>query len=308
MTRTRAWGYVWRATVADWRDDRWGWCAGILAVASALVLPVALYVAALMLAPVARGWITDPELSVFMQLGASAAQIKSTQAGIEQRIAAERAAAPQAQLTVVTISKEQAFAQLRAQADRTGGAAAFDALKENPLPDGFIVRAARLAPERLAVLAQELGALPGVDQVQFDTAWAQRLARLAMAARTLGIVLATIFGFVVVAVTYNATRAQVLRQADEIEIARLVGATDAFVRRPFVARGALLGALGALLSILLVASGVWALTATDAGFVGLNAPSLADHVAEALVLISGVALLGAGGGGWSAQRQLASLR
>jgi cell division transport system permease protein len=103
------------------------------------------------------------------------------------------------------------------------------------------------------VLRKELAGWPKVAHVQLDSAWVKRLDAFLRLGRLALWVLAGIFAAGLVAATFNIIRLQVMAQAAEIEVARMIGATDAFIRRPFYYYGALQGALGGLLGAALAA-------------------------------------------------------
>lgn len=124
-----------------------------------------------------------------------------------------------------------------------------EALGRNPLPDGFVVSTAN---ESVAPLAAELAKLPGVAHVQADALWARRLASLARLGRAALWLLAGLLGAALVAVTFNTIRLQILTQREEIEVSKLLGATDAFVRRPFYYAGLLQGLAGGAIALVLV--------------------------------------------------------
>jgi len=124
-----------------------------------------------------------------------------------------------------------------------------EALGRNPLPDGFVVSTAN---ESVEPLAAELAKLPGVAHVQADALWARRLASLARLGRAALWLLAGLLGAALVAVTFNTIRLQILTQREEIEVSKLLGATDAFVRRPFYYAGLLQGLAGGALALALV--------------------------------------------------------
>ncbi|MEO8838942.1 MAG: FtsX-like permease family protein, partial [Herbaspirillum sp.] len=87
----------------------------------------------------------------------------------------------------------------------------------------------------------QLQKLPGVETVQVDSSWIKRLAALLHVLRLSLLLLAATLGVVVIAVVFNTIRMQVMTQREEIAVSRLVGATDAFIHRPFYYSGALLG-------------------------------------------------------------------
>jgi cell division transport system permease protein len=179
------------------------------------------------------------------------------------------------------------------------------------LPDAFIIRLPGWAPEQVNKLAESLRrGLAQVDLVQVDTAWMQMLGRLIATLNLILWLAAAIFCLVVMAVTFNATSSQALQLRDEIELARLVGATDAFIRRPFFYRGALLGALGGvlalLLALLLLSTLAYAFQSMsqDLSALVLRHVWAGERWLESAVVILMSCVLGAAGGGWAAQRQL----
>ncbi|HZS66154.1 MAG TPA: permease-like cell division protein FtsX, partial [Burkholderiales bacterium] len=109
-----------------------------------------------------------------------------------------------------------------------------EALGRNPLPDGFVVSTVN---ESVEPLAAELAKLPGVAHVQADALWARRLSSLARLGRAALWLLAGLLAAALVAVTFNTIRLQILTQREEIEVSKLLGATDSFVRRPFYYTG-----------------------------------------------------------------------
>jgi cell division transport system permease protein len=127
------------------------------------------------------------------------------------------------------------------------------ALGRNPLPDAFVVNVKEEALEPLAI---DLRKLPAVDHVQADTVWARRLAALAGIGRLALWLLAALLGVGLVAVIFNTIRLQVLTQREEIEVLKLIGATDAFIRRPFYYLGLLQGLAGGLVALGIVGAGL----------------------------------------------------
>lgn len=124
-----------------------------------------------------------------------------------------------------------------------------EALGRNPLPDGFVVSTAN---ESVEPLAAELAKIPGVAHVQADALWARRLSSLARLGRASVWLLAGLLGAALVAVTFNTIRLQILTQREEIEVSRLLGATDAFIRRPFYYAGVLQGLAGGAVALVIV--------------------------------------------------------
>jgi cell division transport system permease protein len=127
------------------------------------------------------------------------------------------------------------------------------ALGRNPLPDAFVVT---VKEDALEPVAADLGKLPAVGYVQADTVWARRLAALAGIGRLALWLLAALLGVGLVAVIFNTIRLQVLTQREEIEVLKLIGATDAFIRRPFYYLGLLQGLAGGLVALGIVGAGL----------------------------------------------------
>ena len=203
-------------------------------IAAALALPVGLYVALDNLRDFTRSLASDPQLSVFLALDAGKAEVAKTRARLVQHPGIREAR---------FVPRDQALKELKAS---TGLGDVVDSLPQNPLPDAFIVLPREHAPEALEKLRDDIASWPGITHVQLDTAWARRLeAGLKVARLSVGL-LATLFAFALVAVTFNTIRLQILTRWEEIEVSKLIGATDAFIRRPFLYFGALQGFAGGL--------------------------------------------------------------
>jgi len=168
-------------------------------------------------------------------------------------------------------------------ADVTGG------MLENPLPDAIIIEpAADTQPAGFEDLKGSLAGMAEVERVQLDSAWVKRFDAFLKLGKLALWMLAGIFAAGLVAVTFNTIRLQVLAQAAEIEVARMIGATDGFIRRPFYYFGALQGALGGLLAaalvigaLLLLAGPVGELAALYGGSFSLRLPGVIEVAALA---------------------------
>ena len=200
----------------------------------ALALPAILYVGLVNLQAAGRAAAPEPQLSLFMEVGASRAEVREVEARLRKHGAVAR---------VRYIPREQALEDMN-RLSGLGNIA--DTLGQNPLPDAFAIDARDATPAALARLREELSRWPKVAFVQLDAQWAQRLAAVVRLARMALLLVGTLLGFALVAVTFNTIRLQILSQRDEIEVASLVGATPRYIRRPFLYYGALLGLLGGL--------------------------------------------------------------
>lgn len=181
-----------------------------------------------------------PQVSLFMALDADR---KATQE-VETRA---RRLPGVAGLAVVT--REDTLARMKAS---QGLAETLDALPANPFPDAIVITPRDERPRALEQLAAELRKLPRVEHVQLDSAWVQRLEALLRLGRTAVAMLVLLLGVGLVAITFNAIRLQLVASRAEIEVSRLLGATEAFVNRPYYWFGALLGLLGGAMAWLIV--------------------------------------------------------
>ena len=213
----------------------------------ALSLPAGGYALLSSLRNVTLGAALEPQLSVFLR-----AEVKRPEADtLGARLKADARFSD-----VRFVSREQALKELQAT---EGLAEVVAALSRNPLPDAFVLRPKLADAAALDALTTKLRAMPGVAHVQVDSAWARRLGALAGTARLAIALLAALLAFGLVAITFNTIRLQILTQRAEIEISKLIGATDAFIRRPFFYLGALQGLAGGLVALAILGASLAAL-------------------------------------------------
>jgi cell division transport system permease protein len=215
-----------------------------LVIGVALSLPAGGYALLDGLSSITAGVALEPQISIYLKSGSGRSDADALAARLkaDPRIGQFR-----------FIPRDQALKELKAT---EGLADVVDGLDHNPLPDAFVVRARDSSPDALAKLAQELRDAPSVAHVQADAIWAQRLASLARLGHLAVILLAGLLAFGLVAVTFNTIRLQILTQRDEIEVSKLIGATDTFIRRPFLYLGLLQGLAGGVLALGIVWSGL----------------------------------------------------
>ncbi len=230
----------------------------VVVIALALVLPLGGLTLLENLRPISRDLAVELEISVFLSTEISRDRAQAMAA--ELRDAAQRADVP---VTLEFIDRDKALATMKS---RAGLDDVVGALGSNPLPDAYVLRIGggeqQASPTRIEQLADALQKVQGVETVQLDAAWVKRLAALLdLAATVLALLAATLCG-VVLAVVFNTIRLQVVTQHEEIGVARLVGATDAFVSRPFYYLGGLLGLFAGALALLAVGAGLMLMNAS----------------------------------------------
>ncbi|MEY3719928.1 MAG: hypothetical protein RL618_447 [Pseudomonadota bacterium] len=217
----------------------------VLVIALALVLPLAGLTLLDNLRPVSHELSVEPEISVF--LSTEATRERAQAVGDELQAAARSAGLA---VKLEFIPREKALDGLKA---RAGLKEVVTALGTNPLPDAYVVRLASrgdaTASKRFEQLADSYRRLAAVETVQLDAAWVRRLAALMQLAEIALWLLAAALAGVVLAVVFNTIRLQVITQTEEIAVARLLGATDSFVSRPFYYMGGLLGLCAGVLAL-----------------------------------------------------------
>lgn len=278
----------------------------VLVVSIALALPFAGMTLLENVRPVSEQLAVEPEISVFMAMDTP--RERATAIAPEIRRIAQEAKHP---VKLEFIPREKALSTLK---NKTGLDDAISTLGANPLPDAYVVKMSGFQNDgdakKVKAIVEKLQALNGVEYVQMDSAWVERLAALLQVMRLILIFLATTLGVVVVAVVFNTIRLQVMTQREEIEVSRLVGATDSFICRPFYYTGALLGLIAGGVALIAVALALNPLNAAIADFARLYASEfrLAPlDLIPTLILLAASAFLGLLGALLSVQRHLARL-
>lgn len=187
-----------------------------------------------------------PQISVFMAANAerrAASEIESRLnkfGGVKQ---------------VQFLAREDTLARMKAN---PGLGDVVEALPANPFPDAFVITVTDDRPEAMERLAVEFRQWPKVEHVQLDSAWVRRLDALFKLGRTAVLLLGTLLGAGLVAISFSIIRMQVLTHRGEIEVSQLLGATDGYIQRPFLYYGVLLGLGGGIVAWLLVgAAAFW---------------------------------------------------
>ena len=229
----------------------------VIVIGIALSLPAGFYLGLSNLQTFSRQLSSDPQLSIFMAIDAGAVEV----AAVGHRLKSN----PQIS-RVEFITRDQALARLKRSA---GLSDVLVNLGRNPLPDAFVVTALSNDPATLEALHDQARQWPEVEHVQVDAEWARRLDAALNVGRMLVILLAVLLAVALVAVTFNTIRLQILTRHDEIEVSKLIGATNPFIRRPFLYFGALQGLAGGLAAWMIVASAILVLNVQLADLSGL---------------------------------------
>ena len=265
-----------------------------LAIGVAITLPAGMYLVVQNLNHLAGDLPTHPEISLYL----AEQSTQREREAIRQKIEAHPSIAKRR-----FVSNEEALKRLNAQGlgDITAG------LDRNPLPDAWVLTASQASPQELEALRKELAALPGVESVHADSVWAGRLHAMLDLGRQIVLLLAGLFGLALAAIAGNAIRAQILGRREEIEVSRLIGATDRYIRRPFLYLGALQGLLGGLAAgTVLAGAGLWLRTPVEhlSSLYGSNFHLLPPSPPEIAVVLGFTTLFGWLGAWLSVTRSL----
>lgn len=262
----------------------------IAVIGITLALPAGFYVAIENVQRLASGWEDNGQISLFLKQDVSAA-------------ATEKLANKIRRLPGVSwvdyISREAGLAEFKRL---SGFGEALDALDHNPLPVVLVVHpAATLThPDKLQALLKDLRRYNEVDIAQIDLDWVRRLHAMLELARQAVLILACGLAIAVLLIIGNTIRLAVLNRRDEIEVTKLIGGTNAFIRRPFLYAGTLQGLLGALLAWLLLGLGLLLLSRPIHSLASLYG---SRFEAENLDFLATLVLIGSGGLlGWLGSR------
>ena len=269
-------------------------------IAIALAMPSGLYLLLGNLERLSGSWDGQASLSIFLQ----------------QDITHDKAAALVTQVSewpgiesVQLITPAQALEEFTLQ---SGFADVLGVLEENPLPHVLIVLPAGeyLDPAAANTLRERFEKLPETALAQLDLQWVQRLAAILDIAERVILIISALLALAVMLVIGNTIRLEIQNRRDEILVTKLIGATNGFVRRPFLYSGIWYGTLGGGVAWLLVAAGFWLLSEPVARLAGLYH---SDFSLETLplpllgILLVGGMLLGLLGSWLAVGRHLAAI-
>jgi cell division transport system permease protein len=224
---------------------------------------------------------SENEISVFITLGADENAVGEVdkQLANHPQIKAHR-----------LVSKADAWTAMQAKSDAESAAL----LTENPLPDAFYVQGNSNAPDALESLKNDLSNIQHVDHVSLNTDWSKRLAVILLIAKKIIYFIALLLAIGLIVIVGNTIRMQIMTQRDEIEVSYLIGATNSFIRTPFLYAGVFYGLFGGIISIAIIAfcinrfnhyvKDLSALYSSDLSLGGMHLPLLLCMLAIAIVI------------------------
>jgi len=216
----------------------------VLIIGIASSLPVGGYVILKSVQSLTGQLTSTPQISVFIKVGTGAGEVTRIGDKLKQNAKIDH---------IEFVPRDVAFKKLQ---QSTELAEVMGDLSQNPLPDAYIVYPKSTDATAMEALRDELKTWSHFDHVQLDSAWVHRLEAVLGFGRLAVAILAGLLSFALIAITFNTIRLQILTRRDEIEVAKLIGATDAFIRRPFLYFGLIQGLLGGLAAWLIVSGSV----------------------------------------------------
>jgi cell division transport system permease protein len=259
----------------------------VLVIAVTLALPASLHLVIKNAQLISNNWENALDFSVYLKSNVTLNDATRLASLIEQR-------ADVAHVTL--ISAQEALEEFKSA---SGFGNALDHLKTNPLPHTLVVRPSGANTEQsMILLHEELGNLPEADLVQLDTEWVQRFHAILNILRRAIAIGAGLLGVAIVVIIGNTIRLDIQNRREEIEVTKLIGASNAFVRRPFLYSGLWYGLGGGLLALALVAYGLYALEQPVRRLAGLynSAFTVLDlDLTESLIIVAIGVLLGLAG-------------
>ncbi|MCF6219276.1 MAG: permease-like cell division protein FtsX [Gammaproteobacteria bacterium] len=214
----------------------------VLVIAISLSLPALLLVALENARSLVVGWDNNADISLFLNPSLSPAEGEHFKESLLTWRELSNAR---------YISAEQSLHDFKAY---SGFGEVLEKLDKNPLPAVIVLTPRQSTPETVLPLLERLQALPEVELAQLDLAWLTKIYAMMSVAERVAWVLGLLLAIAVVLIVGNTVRVGIQQRRVEIEVCKLVGGTNGFIRRPFLYMGAIQGGIGGLLAIILVAS------------------------------------------------------
>lgn len=216
----------------------------ICVIGIALSLPTGIYVLLENLDALSRNFTGAPQISIFLANDANATESAEIGKRLKQDSRVKR---------FEFVPKDKALDQFRKDAEFSD---IVSGLTKNPLPDAYIVFARENSARNLESMRQAMQSWPKVEHVRLDSNWVRKLDSILKLGHIATMILALLLGLALVFITFNTIRLQILTQQDEIEVSKLIGATNTFIRRPFLYLGALQGLAGGAAAWAIIAIGL----------------------------------------------------
>lgn len=216
----------------------------VAVIGIAFSFPLGIYTLLENLQSFSNYFIHSPQISLFLKVDATESDVENINSRLESFDGIT---------SFQFISNEIALAQLQ---NESGFGDIALHLRKNPLPHAFIIHTQHMSPDKLEESRLTLQGWPAVAYVQIDSDWIKKMHAFVKLGRIAVIMLSSLLAVALVIVIFNTIRLQILTKQEEIEVSKLIGATDRFIRRPFLYFGALQGIIGALIAWIIITFGI----------------------------------------------------
>ncbi len=237
-------GYILRETVNSVRRNPWLSLASVITVMVSLVI---LGYSVFFLANasnMAKSFESELEIATFVQINATSSEVQAIQRQIQEMPGVE---------SVVLVTKEKALEDFGTTMGGTQSDLLADLGGTNPFPDKLTVKATD--PQNVVALADSVAALSGVERVRYGQGFVDQLLKFTQWLRWIGFAVVGVFGIAAIVLISINVKMNVFSRRQEIQIMKLVGASNGFIRWPFLIEGLVLGLIGGLLAAIIVGLG-----------------------------------------------------
>ncbi len=267
----------------------------------ALALPTGLLLILMQINEFSEQWQTASSISLFLKQDLSIEESQQFFNTIQKISGLHQ---------VELISRTQALAEFSQKSDF---GEALNLLDQNPLPAVILIQPDTdyLEKSKITLLLSQLNAFPETDFVQLDMQWVARLQSIIQLIKTLILILALLLAMAVLLTIGNTIRLEIQNRKEEIEITKLIGATDAFIQRPFLYFGLLYGIGGGLFAWLILAISFALLIqpiATLADLYQAQFSLTTEAVSTLLIMMLSSILLGLSGAWMAVKRHLQQIQ
>ncbi len=222
------------------RQNKFISVVAILTIAFALMIFGAFWIVYSNVSHITAGWVQQVEIIAYIKNGTSSDRLDEVKKVLWENPEIAK---------VEFVSKGKALK--RFQSEHTKSAYLLEGLNGNPLPASFEIGLSKAAQTREAVdrLVEKLQKIPELEEIQYGEEWIRSLLTFVNVLKLLGLILGGLLGVAIIFIIANTVRLTVYARRDELAVMRLIGATNGFIKGPFLMEGLLQGLIGAFLSL-----------------------------------------------------------
>lgn len=276
----------------------------IMIIAVTLLLPALLYIVIQSGEKLSNSWQGRPQVSVFLDQGLNENQARMIFEEIQLH--------PSVALAEF-VSPEAAIEEFRILSNNQSLDEELAFLGENPLPTSIVLMPVDSATNKIQLLAleEQLKKIVGIRDIRLDLEWTERFGAILSVAKRIATLLAALLAFALVLIVGNTIKLLIQQRRDEIEVTKLVGGTNRFIRRPFLYFGTLFGLFGSMVTVLLLFVAAHLIRTPLSKLASVYQSGSFYHqftLVEALILLATGALLGWLAARWAVAQHLGQIK